>query len=416
MTPQVDLASRWLGGSVIAASDESFGEKENLLTPAAAAFEPGRYGHRGEIVDGWETRRRREPGHDWALIRLGAPGVVTSVDVDTSFFTGNFPTACAIEACGAEGYPSPAELLGPATEWAELVPRSPLRGDAHNTFDVTDPRRFTHVRLSAFPDGGVARLRVMGEVVPDPRGLESLTIDLAGQEYGGMVVASSDDFYNSASLLNRPDTARSMGEGWETRRRRDSGHDWAVLRLAFTGQVRRLIVDTAHFKYNASAEVAVYGCAAGEPPPPGPAAGSLPAGPASAGPASAGPPAWAPLLPRTPLQPDTRHVLAVSHPDPVASVRIDAFPDGGISRVRVIGSVAPAARSQAGYRWLNSLPPAQAVSCLAAAGLAPALAADVASQRPLAPAWLTGPRGQRYRDADLAALAQVLHGRAALLA
>ena len=407
MTPLVDLASRWLGGSVIAASDESFGEKENLLTPAAAAFEPGRYGHRGEIVDGWETRRRREPGHDWALIRLGASGVVASVDVDTSFFTGNFPTACAIEACGAEGYPSPAELLGPATEWAELVPRSPLRGDAHNSFEVTEPRRFTHIRLATFPDGGVARLRVMGEVVPDPRGLESLTIDLAGQEYGGTVVASSDDFYNSASLLNRPDTARSMGEGWETRRRRDSGHDHAVLRLAFAGQVRQLIVDTAHFKYNASAEVAVHGCAAADPPPPGQP---------SAGQPAAGPPAWAPLLPRTRLQPDTRHVLAVSHPGPVASVRIDAFPDGGISRVRVIGSITPAARSQAGYRWLNSLPSAQAVSCLAAAGLGPAMAADVASQRPLTPAWLTGPWGQRYQDADVAALAQVLDGQAAPLA
>jgi allantoicase len=394
VTPDVDLASRWLGGSVIAASDESFGEKENLLTPAAAAFEPGRYGHHGEIVDGWETRRRRESGHDWALIRLGAPGTVTSVDVDTSFFTGNFPTACAIEACGAEGYPGPAELLDPATEWAALVPRSPLRGDAHNTFPVSDPRRFTHIRLSTFPDGGVARLRVMGQVIPDPRGLESLTIDLASQEYGGIVIASSDDFYNSASLLNRPDTARSMGEGWETRRRRDCGHDYAIIRLAFAGRVRQLVVDTAHFKYNASAEVAGYGCEADGSPP-------------------AGSPAWMPLLPRTPLQPDTRHVLAVSHPGPVVSVRIDAFPDGGLSRVRVIGSLTPVARSRAGYAWFNSLPSGQAVHCLVAAGLGPAMAAEVISQRPLNSTWLAGPRRQRHRDADLIALASMLEGRAA---
>ena len=390
MTPPVDLASRWLGGSVMAASDESFGEKENLLAPGAADFEPGRYSHRGEIVDGWETRRRREPGHDWALIRLGAPGAVSSIDVDTSFFTGNFPTDCAIEACGAEGYPAPAELLG--AEWAELVPRSPLRGDAHNTFDVTDGRRFTHIRLSTFPDGGVARLRVMGRVIPDPRGLESLTIDLAGQEYGGTVTASSDDFYSTAGLLNRPDTARSMGEGWETRRRRDTGHDYVIFRLAFAGWARQLIVDTAHFKYNASAEVAAYGCAESDPPP-------------------AGSPAWRPLLPRTRLQPDTRHVLPVSQPGPVASVRIDAFPDGGLSRVRVIGSLTPAARSQAGYAWLNSLPPGQAVSCLVAAGLAPGLATDVAGQRPLTPAWLTGQRRQ-YPAADRTALAALLDGQA----
>ena len=253
-----DLASRWLGGSVVAASDESFGDKENLLNPAAPAFEPGRYGNRGEIVDGWETRRRRQAGNDWAIIRLGAPGIITSVHVDTSFFTGNYPEQCVVEACGREGYPSPDELTGPG--WAEIVPRSALRGDTRSSFAVTDPRRFTHVRLSVFPDGGVARLRVLGQVVPDARGLERLTIDLASQEYGGLVVASSDDFYTAARTLNRPDRARSMGEGWETRRRRDDGHDFVIVQLGFAGQVRQLVIDTAQFRYNASAAAAVYGC------------------------------------------------------------------------------------------------------------------------------------------------------------
>lgn len=394
MTPETDLASRWLGGSVIAASDESFGDKENLLTPAVAAFEPGRYGHRGEIVDGWETRRRRQPGHDWALIRFGAPGVVTSVDVDTSFFTGNFPESCRVEGCGAEGYPASGELLDPATDWAELVPRSPLHGGAHNTFPVAEPCRLTHIRLSIFPDGGIARLRVLGHILPDPRGLEQLTIDLASQEYGGAAVASSDDFYNSASLLNRPDTARSMGEGWETRRRRGPGHDYAVFRLAFAGQVRRLVVDTAHFKYNASAEVAAYGSSDETTPPPGSTR-------------------WQPLLPRTRLQPDTRHVFPVTYPGEVAHVRIDAFPDGGLSRVRVIGGISPAARSRAGYRWFNSLPQGQAVRCLADAGLSPDLAVKITAQRPLASKWLTGPGQELAREADLAVLHTMLQGASA---
>jgi allantoicase len=217
----VDLASRWLGGSVAAASDESFGDSEYLLEPAAAVFEPGRYGNRGEIVDGWETRRRRQPGHDWALIRLGTPGPITSVSVDTSFFTGNFPGHCTLEARGREGYPDPEELNDATTDWVTIVPRSPLRGDTQNTFAVSDPRRFTHLRLSAFPDGGVAGLRVLGHVVPDPRGLERLTIDLASQECGGMVVASSDDFYTTARTLNRPDPGlldgRRMGDATPAR-------------------------------------------------------------------------------------------------------------------------------------------------------------------------------------------------------
>jgi allantoicase len=364
MIPATDLASRWLGGSVIAASDESFGEKENLLTPGPAAFEPGHYGPRGEIVDGWETRRRRSPGHDWALIRLGAPGIITSVDVDTSFFTGNYPQAISLEACGHEGYPSPDEL----TSWEPIVARQELTGDSHNLFPVTDGRRFTHVRLSAYPDGGIARLRVLGQVVPDPRGLEALTIDLASQAYGGAVVACSDDFYTSAVHLIRPGQARTMGEGWETRRRRDGGHDYVVFRLGFPGVIRRIAVDTAHFKYNASAEVALY-ASAQDPHPPGDPL--------------AAPAAWRPLLARTRLQPDTRHEFPSQHDHPAATVRLDVFPDGGLSRVRLIGRLTPEARRAAGYRWFNSLPTPQAVQCLLAVGLDPSPAADLAARRPL---------------------------------
>jgi allantoicase len=391
-----DLASRWLGGSVVAASDESFGDKENLLTPAAAAFEPGRYGNRGEIVDGWETRRRRDAGHDWALVRLGAPGTIASVVVDTSFFTGNYPEHCVIEACGLEGYPSPGELTAADTDWIEIVPRSRLRGDARNTFAVADPRRFSHVRLSTFPDGGVARLRVLGRVLPDPRGLEQLSIDLASQEYGGLIVASSDDFYTAAQALNRPDRARSMGEGWETRRRRDDGNDFVIFALGFAGRVSRLVVDTAHFKYNASASVAVYGCDVDPAPP-------------------AGSPDWQPLLGRTRLQPDTCHIFPVSLEQPVRAVRLDALPDGGLSRVRVIGRIDPPARRAAGYRWFNALPAGQASSCLTDAGLPAAVAADLAGRRPVTEDWLDGLRPpadqeQAGPSAQYHALATMLEG------
>jgi allantoicase len=361
---ETDLAARWLGGTVMAASDESFGDKENLLNAGPAAFEPGHYGNRGEIVDGWETKRRREPGHDWALIRLGTPGTITSVDVDTNFFTGNYPDFCRVEACAREDYPGPGELNDPRTEWAEIVPRSPLQGDRHNIFPVSDPQRFTHLRLSVFPDGGVARLRVLGHVVPDPRLFDGVTVDLASQLYGGLVVASSDGFYTSAKMLNRPDEARTMGEGWETRRRRDDSHDYVVIRLAVAGQVRQLIIDTAHFRYNASAAVAVYGCDRPTAPP-------------------ADSEEWVPLLVRTRLQPDTRHHFTVSSRYPTAVIRLDAFPDGGLSRLRVIGRVDPAARRKAGYAWFNSLPDKHAIECLAAIGIELDVAVDLVRQRPL---------------------------------
>jgi len=366
---ETDLAARWLGGSVMAASDESFGDKENLLNAGPAAFEPGHYGNRGEIVDGWETRRRREPGHDWALVRLGTPGTITSVDVDTSFFTGNYPEFCRIEACGREGYPGPGELNDPGTDWVEIVPRSALQGNEHNAFAVSDSHRFTHVRLSVFPDGGVARLRVFGHAIPDPRLLDGVTVDLAGQLCGGQVIASSDAFYTSAQMLNRPDEARTMGEGWETRRRRDAGHDHVVLRLGVAGIVRQLIIDTRHFRYNASAAVAVYGCDLQTVP-------------------SFDSEEWTPLLERTMLQPDTRHHFAISSKRVTEVIRLDAFPDGGLSRVRVIGGADPAARRRAGYAWFNSLPDTQAIEALRAAGIDSDRVARVVEQRPLPENWI----------------------------
>jgi allantoicase len=382
----IDLASRWLGGSVLAASDESFGLKENLLVPGDASFMPGRYDHRGEIVDGWETRRRRfEPGHDWAIIRLGAPGIITGVDVDTSFFTGNYPPACRVEACGVEGYPSPGELADDGTEWIEVVSESRLKGDGHNVFAVADPRRFTHVRLWIHPDGGVARLRVHGQVVPDPRHWDGVTMDLAGQEHGGLVVADSDSFYTPAQVLNRPDRARTMGEGWETSRRRDSGHDAVIIALAAVGRVRQIEVDTSHFKYNASAEVELWGCD-------GDAVPGLDS------------PTWFSVLPRTRLQPDTRHLFPLARPSTaVRAVRVDAFPDGGISRIRLLGAPEPSARRDAGLRWFNALPPGQARSCLVADGMDEVDAARVVAARPLTEAtipaavsaMLTGPGTDR---------------------
>ena len=220
LTSATDLASRWLGGSVMAASDESFGEKEHMLSPEPAAFEPGHYGPRGEVVDGWETRRRREPGYDHAIVRLGCPGIVHAVVVDTAFFLGNYPPEISVEAACADGYPSSAELA--ALPWHTLVARTAAQGGTANAYPVTDRRRWTHVRLSIYPDGGVARFRVHGEVVPDPAFLTG-TIDLAAAENGGRVTDWSDAFYSPPANLIMPGTARVTSEGWENARRRGAG-------------------------------------------------------------------------------------------------------------------------------------------------------------------------------------------------
>ena len=243
-----DLAARQLGGSVVFANDELFAEKENLIRPEPPEFAAGTFGHKGKTYDGWETRRRREPGHDHAIVRLGAAGIVHGVLVDTSYFRGNYPPEISVEAVAAEGYPSPAELAGMA--WQPLVGRSAARGDAVNSYAVADRHRWTHVRLSIYPDGGVARFRVHGEVRPDPAFLTG-TIDLAAMENGGQVTGCSDAFYSAPGNLIRPGRARVMSDGWENARRRGPGNDYVIVALAAAGRPRLVEVDTSYFVGNA---------------------------------------------------------------------------------------------------------------------------------------------------------------------
>jgi allantoicase len=325
-----DLAARSLGGGVPYVSDELFAAGDNLVTDAPPSFAAQTFGPKGQVYDGWETRRRREPGHDHAIVRLGAPGIVRGVVVDTAFFTGNYPPYASVEGAALDGYPGPAELA--SARWAPLVPKSPLAGDARNEFEVSDTHRSTHVRLTIHPDGGVARLRVHGEVVPDPALLPAV-LDLAAMEHGGQVVGCSNMFYGPPHRLIAPGLARVMGEGWETARRRDDGNDWVLVKLAGPGVVRIAELDTSHFKGNA------------------PGAASLRGVDARTGDVD-DPAAWFDILPRTRLQPDTRHRFAIP-PAPAAAthVRLDVFPDGGMARLRLHGELTADARATLAARW-----------------------------------------------------------------
>jgi allantoicase len=329
-TSMPDLASRELGGSVVAANDEFFAEKENLIKPDQPTFTPSEFGHKGKVYDGWETRRRREPGHDWAIVRLGCQGIVHGVVVDTAFFRGNYPPEISVEAASAEGYPSPAELAG--LRWQELVPRSSANGDAANGYDVADRRRWTHIRLSIYPDGGVARFRVHGEVVPDPAFLTG-TIDLAAMENGGRVVGCSNAFYSSPEHLIMPGLPRVMSDGWENARRRDDAGDYVTFRLAAAGLISHAEIDTSYFVGNAPGWIKLS--AAGSPE------------------ADA---TWRELLPRTRVQPDTRHRFRIDDREPTSYVRLGVIPDGGLARVRLYGVLAPRALAEASARWTTTAP------------------------------------------------------------
>jgi allantoicase len=337
-THLVDLADRRLGAGVIAANDEFFAERENLLLPGPAHFDPERFGHKGKIMDGWETRRRRGAGadtphpvdadRDWALIRLGAPGVVRGVVVDTAHFRGNYPQQVSVEATTASLSASPEELLAGDVKWTEIVPRTTVGGHAANGFEVTAERCFTHIRLNQHPDGGIARLRVHGEVVPDPAWLTALgTFDLVALEHGGSVADASDRFYSSPVNTILPGRSQKMDDGWETRRRRDKDNDWIRYRLAGQGTIRAAEIDTGCLKGNAAGWAALYGQDA-----------------------TSDTKEWFEILPRTRLRPDTVHRFLVDTP-PATHIRIDIFPDGGIARLRLHGSLTDGGAARLAARW-----------------------------------------------------------------
>ncbi len=326
-TGLVDLASERVGGQALLASDEFFAEKENLLKPGRGIFIPDKYTDRGKWMDGWESRRKRTPGHDWCIIKLGLPGIVKTVDIDTNYFLGNHPPFASIEACVADDLMSADELASSNTQWTEILPKSPLNPGSQNIFEIINTERWTHLRLHIYPDGGVARFRAYGEVVPDwNKHISNDPVDLAAVENGSVVVATSDMFFGVGQNLTMPGRAANMGDGWETKRRRGPGYDWAIIRLGKPGVIQKIEVDTNHFKGNYPDQCSLEGCHAPHSTIEALKSSSI---------------QWKELLPKTKLHADTRHFFEkeLSEIGLCSHVRLNIYPDGGVSRLRVWGVV-----------------------------------------------------------------------------
>jgi allantoicase len=310
----VDLASERLGGAVIACNDEFFAPMESLLKPGPAVWREGDYTDRGKWMDGWESRRRRVPGHDWCIVRLGLRGVAHGVDIDTSHFDGNQPESASVEGCDHRGAASLRALEG--APWRELLSATPLKASAHHLLPIASDAPVSYVRLDIFPDGGVARLRVHGEVAVDLELLKGRVVDLAAVENGGVVLSASDAHFGRKEHLNLPGRARSMAEGWETRRRRGPGHDWAIVRLGAAGRFEKVEVDTNHFKGNYPESFSLEARRDPEPE-------------------------WTDVIPRTKLRAHARHFFGkeLRERGPFTHVRLRIYPDGGVSRLRIHGRI-----------------------------------------------------------------------------
>ncbi len=317
----VRLEQPRLGSRVVYATDEFFAAKERLIEPQDPVFIEGKYDDHGKWMDGWESRRKRTPGHDHCIIRLGIPGIVHGFDIDTRYFTGNYPPSASIDACTSEAM-TPTKK----TEWWELLPKVDLQGDSHHFHPLANDRSCTHLRLNIYPDGGVARLRVYGEIRPDWKKVDpNELIDLFAIENGGRAVACSDEHYGSKHNLNLPGRGADMGDGWETARRRGPGNDWVVLRLGHPGRIGKVEIDTAHFKGNYPDRAELRAAMIEDET-------DLESSSEN----------WEVLLPERKLEADAQHEFDSGLRDigPVSHLRLNIFPDGGVSRVRLYGKIA----------------------------------------------------------------------------
>jgi allantoicase len=319
----VNLASAGLGARALSVTDDFFAEVNRMLADIAPVFDPLLYDDHGKYMDGWESKRRRGPGHDHAVVRLAVPGVIRGFDVDTSFFTGNYPPACSIEACNVQGDPDEA------TRWTEILPVSPLGASAHHFLACASDSAWTHVRLHIYPDGGVARLRVYGEPWLDRETLAGKTIDLASALNGGRVIAYSDAHYGAFQRMLSPGRGVNMGDGWETRRRRVPGNDWIIIALGARGILEATEIDTAHYKGNFADKVSIQAADLGR------GFDGLDQAVVTAS------MFWDELLPQKQLSADAIHKFDDLKPlGPITHVRVNIYPDGGISRLRLFGKLA----------------------------------------------------------------------------
>lgn len=321
-----ELLSRAVGGRVVACNDEFFAEAVNLISDRDPVWKPEEFTDRGKWMDGWETRRRRESGHDWCILALGLPGLIQQVTVDTSYFTGNFPEQFSLEGCGVGDDDRLDEAF-----WVELVPQTSLSGDTVARFDLRATGRITHVRLNIFPDGGVARLRLDGTPVPDLGQVcpDAGPVDLVSLAVGGEARDASDAHYSPPSNLLRPGEPRGMWDGWETRRRRGPGNDWAVFKLGLSGTIDEVVVDTRYFKGNAPGWVTVSVSDEGS--------------------------VWSEVVSRIPVKADSVNHLPLATRAAASWVRLDIHPDGGAARFRVMGRPQPESAGAKRLQYLNSL-------------------------------------------------------------
>ena len=322
----INLASESNSGRTLLASDEFFAPKENLLKPGRGEFISDKYTDRGKWMDGWESRRKRTAGHDWCILRLGKPGVIKELDIDTNHFVGNFPSHASVDACQVPPFTALGEIMN-EVKWTEILSRVELQGDSQNQFAIHDEESFTHLRLNIYPDGGVARFKVYGHLEDSADDSRSFT-DAAASENGAETLACSDMHFSHMENLIKPGIGTDMSDGWETKRRRGPGHDWVIIKLGHLRIIERIVVDTTHFKGNFPDSCSLEGCFEPDTDRDAFLTNTID---------------WKELLPVSKLSGNQENIFSIAsnQTEAITHIRFNIYPDGGVSRLRIIGRPVP---------------------------------------------------------------------------
>ena len=315
----IDLAQSRLGSKIVFKTNEFFAPAKRIINPWPPIFKEGVFDKHGKWMDGWETKRKRGKGYDYLILKLGRPGRISKIDIDTSYFSGNQPSKVSLHACFSK-----KKLPNKNSKWTTILKKKPTKANSHHFFNVTNKSIFTHIKLNIYPDGGVARIRIYGSI-EILKNFTGKVLNLTSVLHGATPIACNNEHFGRAENILAPGMGKNMGDGWETRRSRGKNFDWLIIKCATTGKINKIQIDTHHFKGNYPDKCSLQ-------------AAYLNAKISSKTIIDRSK-KWKLLLNKVKLHAHKKHNFQnkLMKNKKVNYIRINIFPDGGISRIRAFG-------------------------------------------------------------------------------
>ena len=315
----IDLAQSRLGSKIVFKTNEFFAPAKRIINPWPPIFKEGVFDKHGKWMDGWETKRKRGKGYDYLILKLGRPGRISKIDIDTSYFSGNQPSKVSLHACFSK-----KKLPNKNSKWTTILKKKPTKANSHHFFNIKNKSIFTHIKLNIFPDGGVARIRIYGSM----KILKNFTgkvLNLTSVLNGATPIACNNEHFGRAENILAPGMGKNMGDGWETRRSRGKNFDWLIIKCATAGKINKIQIDTHHFKGNYPDKCSIQAAFIDKK--------------ISSRAIVNNSKKWKLLLNKVKLYAHKKHNFKnnLMKSKKINYIKINIFPDGGISRIRVFG-------------------------------------------------------------------------------